>query len=375
MADLMDLALAKRAERRRDSAAALANYNFGDDDNADAQAQKKQAFSEYPEQGALQDALQAQLGMRAAGTKARAMENEAKEYEAAAPLRESKRHLEEAETAVNTFKTNPWDPNAHKYLETTYNNSGMFEPGYKVKMTPNAQAGTFDLDFYQEEDAFDDAGNPVGKVAKPVGRKSMTPQQIYDLSSGAVKTEKEKLDAEERRAKMKYMQQHGGYFEAQAAAAGRPDAATTPHFAPYGVDEETGETLTFDTKSGRMGMRLPGRKPVKTDQYSEGHYEDEEGAVIPTTKALDMYQRHTSDAEKNFEAPRSKKEYFAGLGLKFVPKGGKSAGGGGGSGTGGGGPAPQAKPLDRETATSLLQEAGGDRGKARELAKSRGYTF
>ena len=33
------------------------------------------------------------------------------------------------------------------------------------------------------------------------------------------------------------------------------------------------------------------------------------------------------------------------------------------------------KPLDRETAMKLLKEAGGDKAKARELAKQQGYTF
>lgn len=35
----------------------------------------------------------------------------------------------------------------------------------------------------------------------------------------------------------------------------------------------------------------------------------------------------------------------------------------------------QTKSLDRETASSLLKEAGGDKAKARELARSRGYQF
>lgn len=33
------------------------------------------------------------------------------------------------------------------------------------------------------------------------------------------------------------------------------------------------------------------------------------------------------------------------------------------------------KPLDRKTAEAIMKEAGGDKDKARELAKSRGYTF
>lgn len=370
MADLMDLALAKRAERRKDAAASLYNYNFGDEDNADAQEQKKQAFSEFPYQGELLDVRRANLGMKAQELQTKRAQQEFDEWEGAKPLRDAKQHLGEAETAISTFKTNPWDPAAHKYLEDTYNGSGMFEPGYKVKMTPNPQAGQFDLDFFQEEDAFDEAGNPVGKVAKPVGRKAMTPQQIYDMSSGAVKTEKDKLDAATKQAEIEYKRKHGNYFDAQAAVAGRPDAASAAHFAPYGVDEDTGETLTFDTKSGRMGMRLPGSKPRKTDQYSEGYYEDENGAVVPTTQALSMYQKHTSDAERSFEEPKSKSDYFKSLGLTFRKKGGAAPAGGGAAPA-----APQAKPLDRETAASLLREVGGDRGRARELAKSRGYSF
>jgi hypothetical protein len=35
----------------------------------------------------------------------------------------------------------------------------------------------------------------------------------------------------------------------------------------------------------------------------------------------------------------------------------------------------QAKPLDQQTATAILQEVGGDKEKARALAKQRGYTF
>lgn len=40
-----------------------------------------------------------------------------------------------------------------------------------------------------------------------------------------------------------------------------------------------------------------------------------------------------------------------------------------------GGSANQPKPLDKGTAATLLQEAGGDKEKARALAKTRGYTF
>lgn len=36
---------------------------------------------------------------------------------------------------------------------------------------------------------------------------------------------------------------------------------------------------------------------------------------------------------------------------------------------------PEAKPLTRETAAKLLQEAAGDKNKARELARAAGYTF
>jgi len=36
---------------------------------------------------------------------------------------------------------------------------------------------------------------------------------------------------------------------------------------------------------------------------------------------------------------------------------------------------PAAKPLDRETGMQLLKEAGGDKNKARELARAAGYTF
>jgi hypothetical protein len=38
-------------------------------------------------------------------------------------------------------------------------------------------------------------------------------------------------------------------------------------------------------------------------------------------------------------------------------------------------PAAAGKPLDAATAKQLLREAGGDKNKARELAKARGYTF
>jgi hypothetical protein len=37
--------------------------------------------------------------------------------------------------------------------------------------------------------------------------------------------------------------------------------------------------------------------------------------------------------------------------------------------------APTSKPLDKETAKAILKEAKGNKDKARELAKSRGYTF
>lgn len=46
-----------------------------------------------------------------------------------------------------------------------------------------------------------------------------------------------------------------------------------------------------------------------------------------------------------------------------------------GGAEGEGAPAGQQKPLDAKTAKSLLDEAGGDKNKARELAKKRGYTF
>ncbi len=36
---------------------------------------------------------------------------------------------------------------------------------------------------------------------------------------------------------------------------------------------------------------------------------------------------------------------------------------------------PPQRPLDRETAAKILQEAGGDKNKARELARARGYVF
>lgn len=43
--------------------------------------------------------------------------------------------------------------------------------------------------------------------------------------------------------------------------------------------------------------------------------------------------------------------------------------------TGGNGGSGEGKALDRATAATLLKEAGGDKAKARDLAKQRGYTF
>ena len=108
---------------------------------------------------------------------------------------------------------------------------------------------------------------------------------------------------------------------------------------------------------------LPGRdKPEETKPDS--------GAMT----ALTELQRSWAEAVKNNnpdEADRIARSIEATRAKWNINPGGAAAAGSKPAAT----PAAAGKPLDTATAKQLLQEAGGDKNKARELAKARGYTF
>jgi hypothetical protein len=111
----------------------------------------------------------------------------------------------------------------------------------------------------------------------------------------------------------------------------------------WAFTDASGRTHTFDTTPKEMMARLDGFT------LAQIRVMEQNGQVPPGT--TDLYLR-------------------SGLGQGGgEAAGAPAAGAAAGTGPGGG------KELDRETAAALLKEAGGDREKARALARERGYRF